>query len=115
MPFQDRYQKLKQGAESYFASSIIEEDLERKIDTITTYQKSYIKSIFTKMAHANPHNANILHDYIVAQKNEQNIKESTVEGIIKRLVWLSSYLSFVFDVACTHIMKFLHGQYQSSI
>jgi site-specific recombinase XerD len=93
MPFQNRCQKLKQGAESSFASSIIEEDLERKIDTITAYQKSYIKSIFTRMAHANPHNANILHDYIVAQKNEQNIKESTVEGIIKKLVWLSSYLN----------------------
>lgn len=31
-------------------------------------------------------------NYIVVQKNEQNIKESTVEGIIKKLVWLSSYL-----------------------
>ena len=80
MPFQDRYQKLKQGAESYFASSIIEEDLERKIDTITTYKKSYIKSIFTRMAHANPHNANILHDYIVAQKMNRISRNPPLRG-----------------------------------
>ena len=67
-------------------------DLERKIDAITRYQKKYTKKILTVMARVNPHNSLIIYNYIVAQKNEQNIKESTVEGIIKKLVWLSSYL-----------------------
>ncbi len=63
------------------------------------------------MALANPQNAIILHDYIVAQKNEQNIKESTVEGIIKKLVWLSSYLghkSFS-EMTKEDILKYLNS------
>jgi integrase len=67
-------------------------DLERKIDAITRYQKKYTKKILTEMTRVNPHNSLIISNYIVAQKNEQNIKESTVEGIIKKLVWLSRYL-----------------------
>ncbi|HYZ58791.1 MAG TPA: site-specific integrase [Nitrososphaeraceae archaeon] len=92
MPSQNRYWQQKQGTELTCASSTVEEDLERKIDKITTYQKPYIRNIFIKMARANPRNATILHDYVIAQKNEQNIKESTIEGIIKKLVWLSTYL-----------------------
>jgi len=89
MPSQNRYRQQRQGTELTCTSSIADqEDLERKIDAITTYQKPHIKSIFVRMAR----NATILHDYIIAQKNEQNIKESTIEGIIKKLVWLSTYL-----------------------
>ena len=66
-------------------------DLERKIDAITKYQKPYTK-ILTVMARANPQNVIITYKYIVTQRNEQNIKESTVGSIIKKLVWLSSYL-----------------------
>jgi integrase len=100
MPFQNhtkyRQQMQNKGTELHYASSvpISEEnlDLERKIDTITTYQKPYTKKILIVMARANPHNALTVFNYIVAQKNELNIKESTVEGIIKKLAWLSSYL-----------------------
>lgn len=62
------------------------------IEAITRYQKKYTKKILTAMARANPQNAIVLYNYIDAQKNEQNVKESTVEGIIKKLVWLWSYL-----------------------
>jgi hypothetical protein len=90
MPFQSQYRQQKQATE--FHLSVSEEDLERKIDAITIYQKSYTKKILITMALSNPNNAIILHNYIIAQKNELNIKEAIVEGIIKKLVWLSSYL-----------------------
>lgn len=101
MPFQNltkyRQQIINNGTELRYTSSIsISEedlDLERKIDAITRYQKSYTKKIFVAMARVNPQSALMVYNFIVAQKNEQNIKESTVEGIIKKLVWLSSYLT----------------------
>jgi integrase len=98
MPFQElsKYRHKNECNELHCESSVSTSeqnlDLERKIDIITRYQKSYIKKIFTLMARANPDNASIVYNYIVAEKNEQNIKESTVEGIIKKLVWLSSFL-----------------------
>jgi integrase len=96
MPFQNlgKYQQQKQSNELHCSISVSKEDLdlERKIDAITKYQKPYTKKILTTMALVNPHNAIIVYNFIVAQKNEQNIKESTVEGIIKKLMWLSSYL-----------------------
>ena len=65
MPFQNRskYRQEMQnkGIELYYILfvSIFEEnlDLERNIDIITTYQKSYTKKILIVMARANPHNA----------------------------------------------------------
>jgi protoheme ferro-lyase len=96
MPFQNlgKYRNQKQGNEVCCALSASNNDLdlERKIEAITRYQKPYTKNIFIVMARANLQNALIVYNYIVAQKNEQNIKESTVEGIIKKLAWLSSYL-----------------------
>lgn len=91
MHSQYQYWKGKQGTE-FTCSPSVEEDLKRKIDSITNHQKPYIKNIFIRMARANPRNAIILHDYIIAQRNERNVKESTIEGIIKKLIWLSTYL-----------------------
>jgi len=45
------------------------------------------------MAQVNPTNAAILYDYLAAQQNELNIKESTKESTIKRIIWLSRYLN----------------------
>lgn len=100
MPFQNltKYRQEEQANELSCASPVrnsnedLDLDLERKIDAITKYQKPYTKKILTMMACANPYNALTVYSFIVAQKNVQNIKESTVEGIIKKLVWLSSYL-----------------------
>jgi hypothetical protein len=92
MSFQNQYQRTKRGAILHRVLSISKDDLERKIDAITPHQKPYIRRIFVRLALVNQQNAIIIYDYIVAQKNELSIKGSTVGGIIKKLVWLSSYL-----------------------
>jgi hypothetical protein len=65
-------------------------ELERKINSITEHQRAYIRSIFLKMVQFNPTNAATLYDFLVAQQNELNIKESTKESTIKRITWLST-------------------------
>jgi hypothetical protein len=71
---------------------ILPEELERKINSITEHQRGNIRSIFLTMAQINPTNAAILYDYLVAQQNELNIKESTKESTIKRIIWLSTHI-----------------------
>src|SRR5688572_2201701 len=66
-------------------------ELKRKIDTITKYQKPYISKMLNKLLLENPINAEIICNYIVAEQNEINIKESTKETKIKRLVNLSKF------------------------
>jgi hypothetical protein len=96
MPSQNlRKSQKKQDTVLRYALSASEKDLdlERKIEVITKYQKSYTKKILTEMAWMNHQNAIVLYNYLVTQKIEQNIKESTIGSVIKKLVWLSSYLS----------------------
>lgn len=90
----NRYRRQEQGTELRCVSSVPEAclDLERKIDVITKRHTPYIRNILNTIARANSQNAITICNYIFAQKNEQNIKESTSEGIIKKLAWLSSYL-----------------------
>src|SRR5207253_5107646 len=38
-------------------------------------------------------NASVIYDYILAEQTDINIKESTKEGKIKVLIWLSNYLA----------------------
>jgi integrase len=45
------------------------------------------------MAQVNPTSATILYDYLVAQQNELNIKESTKESTIKKIIWFSAFLN----------------------
>jgi hypothetical protein len=96
MPFQNHTKYRRQNPDTnlhcVLSTSVTEQDLERKIETITRYQKPYTKKIFTEMARANSENVVVLYNYIVAQKNELNIKDSTIGSIVKKLVWLSSYL-----------------------
>src|SRR5215831_871322 len=72
---------------------ILPEELERKINSIAEHQRRYIRSIFLSMAQVNPTNGAILCDYLVAEQNELNIKESTKESTIKRIIWFSAFLS----------------------
>jgi hypothetical protein len=72
---------------------ILPEELERKINSVTEHQRAYIRSIFLRMIQVNPTNAAILYDFLVAQQNELNIKESTKESTIKRIIWLSANLN----------------------
>lgn len=64
------------------------------------------------MANTNAHNAKILCDYIIAEQDEINIKESTKEGKIKSLVWLAAYLK---NKAFDEITKYDIMQYLNSL
>ena len=55
--------------------------------------KPYYKNILKKLAVDFPENANIICNYILTEITQINIKQSTKEGKIKVLVWLSNYLS----------------------
>ena len=46
-----------------------------------------------RLSIANPENASVICDYILAEQTDINIKESTKEGKIKVLIWLSNYLA----------------------
>jgi hypothetical protein len=50
----------------------------KKIDSMSLNQPNYIVRLYKEMAQANPYNASIIHDYIVAEQIEINIKESTI-------------------------------------
>ena len=64
----------------------------RKINSITkTCTKQYFNNILKILAKENPENAQTICDYIVAEETEINIKNSTKEGRIKVLVWLSNF------------------------
>jgi hypothetical protein len=64
----------------------------KRIDTLTkSCTKQYFNKILTKLACENSENANTICDYITAEETEINIQNSTKEGRIKILVWLSKY------------------------
>ena len=67
------------------------EELKRKIDTITRYQKPYILKMLNKLLLENPINAELICNYIIVEQNEINIKESTKETKIKRIIHLSKF------------------------
>ena len=69
-------------------------ELVTKIDSITQYNpKPYFRQALKRLAGVNMENANVICDYILAEQAEINIKESTKEGKIKVLIWLSNYLA----------------------
>jgi hypothetical protein len=68
--------------------------LQTKIDSITQYNsKPYFRQALKRLAALNAENANVICDYILAEQTDINIKESTKEGKIKVLIWLSNYLA----------------------
>jgi integrase len=67
-------------------------DLERKITSITkSLSKPYYNKILKDLLKNSPTNTKIIYDYIIAEQTELNIKDSTIEGKIKILVWLSKH------------------------
>jgi len=62
-----------------------------KIESIVRLQRPYIQNLLRNLASIHPHNAYLICDYILAEELEFNIKESTKEGKIKILVWLSHH------------------------
>jgi hypothetical protein len=43
------------------------------------------------VANVIPENATIICDYIIEEQTQMNLKESTKEGKMKVLIWLSNY------------------------
>jgi hypothetical protein len=89
----------------------IEEELKRKIDTITRYQKPYISKMLNKLLLEKPINAEIICNYIVAEQNEINIKESTKETKIKRIIHLSKFFDHkksFYDMTKEDILDYLN-------
>jgi hypothetical protein len=68
------------------------QDLNKKIILVTNSQRPYIQKILMKLSERNPENAESICDYILSDQISFNIKESTKEGKIKVLVWLSEFL-----------------------
>ena len=64
--------------------------LVQKADSITRLQRPYIKKILRNLASSNEVNANLICEYIINEEAQFNIKESTKEGKIKILVWISA-------------------------
>jgi len=73
-----------------------------KIDLITKHQKPYIANSLKRMAEKSACNVKVICEYIIAEQNAINIKESTKEGKIKCLVRFSTYLNHKpFHTICT--------------
>ena len=86
-------------------------NLFQKIDDITVYQRPYIRTILYKFAKNNLDNTNSVCNYIINEQNEFNIKESTKEGKIKVLIWLSNYFQDLIDfknMTKQDIISYLH-------
>jgi hypothetical protein len=69
------------------------ETLQEKIDFITKYQKPCLANSLKRMAEKSACNVKVICEYIIAEQNAINIKESTKEGKIKCLVRFSTYLN----------------------
>ncbi len=71
---------------------IFETELVRKIESITkSLRKQYFKNTLLNLLKRNIENTRIICNYIIAEQIEINIKDSTKEGKIKILVWLSNH------------------------
>ena len=93
-------------------------ELERKIDAITKLlSRPYFNTILKDLSKRNFENASTIYNYIYTEQIELNIKNSTKEGKIKILVWLSNYFqdqkSFK-DITKFDILDFLNKLRKSS-
>ena len=91
-------------------------ELEKDIDLITkSLSRPYFNSALKKLTRENPNNARIICEYILTEQTEFNIKESTKEGKIKVLVWLSNFHGKNFiDITKQDILKYLNNLRKSS-
>ncbi len=68
-------------------------ELKMKVHAIThSCSKPYFRKALERMFAINPENCNYICDYILAEQSEINLKDSTKEGKIKVLIWLSAFL-----------------------
>ncbi|MDN5845538.1 MAG: tyrosine-type recombinase/integrase [Candidatus Nitrosocosmicus sp.] len=88
----DLANKIKKSSSLTNVEKSFPENLREKINQMTkTLSKPYFNSIFIKLVDTNKINAEILYQYILAEQTELNIKNSTIEGKIKVLIWLSNF------------------------
>jgi hypothetical protein len=67
------------------------EDIMKKVIT-EGCSKPYFNKALVKMTETSLENCHIICEYILAEQTEINLKDSTKEGKIKVLIWLSSFL-----------------------
>lgn len=68
-------------------------ELKTKVQAITrSCSKPYFRKTLEIMIETNPENCNYICDYILAEQSQINLKDSTKEGKIKVLTWLSTFL-----------------------
>ncbi len=94
-----------------------QEKLTRKIKSLTTYLKPYISKRLNELVQTNPLNVKIICDYITAEQNELNIKESTKETKIKILIHLSKFFEHkktFYDMTKDDILEYLNNLRKSS-
>ncbi|MDQ6722670.1 MAG: hypothetical protein M3Z01_00165 [Thermoproteota archaeon] len=75
-------------------SQIVKDELKEKILSICKNQKHYVQNMLNILLEKAEDNALIICDYIIAEQNEINIKESTKEGKIKVLIDLLKFLDY---------------------
>jgi integrase len=87
------YERQRQKEEPTLAltEQQLPSQLEKKIVLLTANLERYCRSLFLKLAEANSENAQILADFITAEQNEINIKDSTKEWKIKIVFQLSAF------------------------
>jgi hypothetical protein len=68
--------------------------MEERIESLTEGSLPYFKSIFKQMALANPPNARILCEFIVAERHEHNLKLSSILTQIKIIYLFNRYLDY---------------------
>jgi hypothetical protein len=86
--------------------------LDRNIDPITkSLSRPYFRTALKRLAIINPQNARLICDYILDEQTEINLKDSTKEGKIKVLVWLSNFhngKNFV-DISRQDVLSYLNN------
>ncbi|MDN5845348.1 MAG: site-specific integrase [Candidatus Nitrosocosmicus sp.] len=69
-----------------------QDNLEKKIDSITrSLSRPYYNTILKNLLKSNYENAKTIYEHIVVEQTELNIKNSTIEGKLRILVWLSNF------------------------
>jgi hypothetical protein len=100
LKYQSRQNKniqLKDASSSVITpiqGQIVKDELKEKILSICKNQKQHIKKMLNDLLEKSEENALIICDYIIAEQNEINIKESTKEGKIKVIVDLLKFLNY---------------------
>jgi len=74
----DQINKAKEQGINQINKDSLDNQIIKKIDLITKGQKQYIKRILKDIFNSSIENAENVCDFIIAEKNEINIKESIV-------------------------------------